>query len=242
MDILVKKNTKKAFRELKSFLLLVLLALFFRSFIYEPYTIPSGSMKPNLLIGDYLFVAKYPYGFSRYSLPFGPNIFSGRIAQFKEPKRGEIVIFKPPHDLSINYVKRLIAVPGDKVALIGGEVYLNDQKLSRIYLNNYIDDNGEILKRYVEFLPSGESYDILKTSRGTALDNFGPITVPEGMYFFLGDNRDNSNDSRAEVGLVPAENLIGKAHLIFFSTPDSLWKIWHWPFSLRYDRLVRVIN
>jgi signal peptidase I len=241
---------------IKTIVYAVLIALVVRTVAYEPFNIPSGSMEPTLLVGDYLFVSKYSYGYSRYSLPFGLPLFSGRIF-FRPPERGDVIVFKLPTDTSIDYIKRVIGLPGDTIQMKLGELYINDQEVDRKRIEDYLhqDSDGTIIpmKQYIETLPNGRQHRIIKLGDNGPLDNTGEYHVPPGKYFMMGDNRDNSQDSRVlspgggappPVGYVPAENLIGKAQFIFFSTDGSarLWELWKWPFAIRYDRLFRGVN
>jgi signal peptidase I len=224
------------------------IALLVRSFGYEPFNIPSGSMIPTLLVGDYLFVSKYAYGYSRYSLPLGLPLFSGRIASHP-PERGDVVVFKLPRDNKTDYIKRVIGLPGDRIQVQGGILYINDAAVPRRPIENYIPEEAppgfEGLAQYIETLPNGREYRVLDATPNGTLDNTGIYTVPEGHYFMMGDNRDNSLDSRVltQVGFVPAENLVGRAEFLFFSLRGaSGWEVWKWPFSIRYGRLFHVLE
>ena len=217
------------------------IAMIFRSFMFEPFSIPSGSMIPTLKVGDYLFVSKYSYGYSRYSLPFGIIPFSGRIAE-SIPERGDVIVFRKPGAEHIDYIKRLVGLPGDKIAVIGGVLYINDTPVKRDLQENVKVDTGlytRSAKVYLETLPNGQEHFIQELSDTDTMDNTVPVTVPEGHYFFMGDNRDNSRDSRAEVGFVPAENLIGRAEFLFFSHNGSaaFYEVWKWPFAIRFSRI-----
>lgn len=217
----------------------VMIALFIRIAIFEPYSIPSGSMKPNFLVGDYLFVSKYHYGISNASFPFNPPLFSGRVLAFNQPQRGEVIVFKSQHERGKNYIKRLIGLPGDEVQLINGIVYINNKMVEREEAGIFTDTDGHVLKRYRETLPNGKSYEILEDSPFGSLDNTRVFKVPEGHYFFLGDNRDHSADSRTAgnpIGYVPYEDLIGRAEMIIFSNPSSMFEIWKWPFTFNLSR------
>jgi signal peptidase I len=229
---------------IKTIVYAVLIALAVRTVAYEPFNIPSGSMVPTLLVGDYLFVSKFSYGYSRYSLPFGLPLFSGRIF-FHSPERGDVVVFKLPTDNSTDYIKRVIGLPGDHIQMKSGILNINGQPVPRRRIEDYLyqEGNGAVipLAQYIETLPNGVQHRIIEMSDNGPLDNTQEYVVPPRDYFMMGDNRDNSQDSRvlSAVGYVPAENLIGKAQFIFFSTNGSarLWEIWKWPFAIRYGRL-----
>ena len=219
----------------------LLLAAILRSLFFQPFNIPSGSMKPTLLIGDYLFVSKWSYGYSRYSFPFGPDIFDGRIFA-DDAERGDVVVFKFPPDPSLDYIKRVIGLPGDRVQVIDSVVHINGEPIQREAVGTYEPDDPEDGRRpvpmYRETLPNGVSYLTLDF-RKTVGDDTPVFEVPADQYFVMGDNRDNSADSRFDVGFVPAENLVGKAQVIFISMADgaSAWQFWKWPSKLRASRL-----
>ena len=210
----------------KTILYAVIFALLFRSFLYEPFHIPSGSMKSNLLVGDYLFVSKFSYGYSRYSLPYVLKLLPFHDRLFDTaPKRGDIIVFHPPglKPLEDQFIKRLIGLPGDRIQMKDGVLYINDKPMKKEYVDDWVDKEktGEagVLRRYKETLPEGKSYFILNEKIPSDVENTDVYTVPEGHYFMMGDNRDNSRDSRYAfpVGFVPEENLIGRADLILFS-------------------------
>jgi signal peptidase I len=225
----------------------LILALVIRTFLFQPFSIPSGSMRPTLLEGDYLFVTKWAYGYSRYSLPFGPNIFSGRIWG-SSPERGDVVVFKFPPNPSLDYIKRVIGLPGDRIQMRGGVLYINDQAVPRVKVgeinNPDITEVDRPVDVYRETLPNGVSYDTLDLTPTSIGDNTREFDVPPGHYFMMGDNRDNSSDSRFTVGFVPAENLVGRANIIFFSIAGeaSPLEIWKWPSLLRASRLFHFVN
>jgi signal peptidase I len=239
-------NETKKWTDSWSFLIIVcvLLPLTLRSFLYAPFHIPSGSMKQTLLIGDYIFVSKFAYGYSRFSIPFSPNVFGGKrvMADGKTPHRGDVVVFRLPSDNSVDYVKRLIGLPGDRIRVENGEVILNGRKLERTPIAEpFIDDNGQKIAAYTETLPEGVSYTVLDQNPMGPLDNTPEYRVPAGHYFMMGDNRDNSQDSRvlSVVGYVPAENLVGRAEIIFFSLKQPFWQIWGWFTGLRTERFLK---
>jgi signal peptidase I len=222
----------------------LLIAFVIRTFLFQPFNIPSGSMRDTLLIGDYLFVSKYSYGYSHYSFPFSPPLFSGRFFGHG-PQRGDVVVFRLPRDDSTDYIKRVIGLPGDKIQVKEGLLYINGQPVKREPLPGFKDDEGQG-KRWRETLPNGVSYEIRDLMDNGALDNTRVYEVPAGHYFMMGDNRDNSQDSRvlSAVGYVPFENLIGKAQIIFFSVRDgdAAWQFWLWPWSVRWDRLLTIVR
>lgn len=220
----------------------LLLALVLRTFLFQPFNIPSGSMKPTLLVGDYIFVSKFSYGYSRYSLPFGLDLFDGRIFG-SEPERGDVVVFKFPADTSKDYIKRVIGLPGDRVQLRDSVIFINDEPVPREQMGTFTEmarGTPQSTPIFMETL-SGEAYGTLDIDRnpGNPVDNTDVFEVPEGHYFFLGDNRDNSADSRYDVGFVPAVNLVGKAQVIFLSLEGRTpaWQIWRWPFDMRWNRI-----
>ncbi|MGZ6148209.1 MAG: signal peptidase I [Vulcanimicrobiaceae bacterium] len=224
----------------------VAVAVLIRTFLFEPFNIPSASMVPTLLVGDYLFVSKYSYGYSKHSFPFSAAPFHGRIFG-SEPKRGDVIVFKVPTDNKTDYIKRLIGLPGDTIRMENGRLYINGQMVEREKVDMYADpDDGGIIEqtRYRETLPGGKVHYILEDTDNGPYDNTPEFHVPAGHFFMMGDNRDHSLDSRAEVGYVPAENLVGRAEFRFFSTNGyaHIWQVWRWPFSIRYNRLLTGIN
>jgi signal peptidase I len=237
---------------IKTVVYALLIALFLRVIFFQPYTIPSASMEPNLYEGDYIIVSKFTYGWSRYSIPFSPPLFSGRIFAHP-PHRGDIVVFKLPSNTHVDYVKRLIGLPGDKIQMKSGLLYLNGVQVPRQYLGSVKEDSGygfvRDVFRYRETLPGGKSFITNDFGPDGELDNTGVFVVPEGEYFMMGDNRDNSSDSRVPpaaggVGFVPAENLEGKAQIILLSwSPGaSLFKPWTWVMNARPSRFFHLLQ
>ncbi|HIF58688.1 MAG TPA: signal peptidase I [Rhodospirillales bacterium] len=246
----MKSKNKGGFLEtLKTVVYAVLIAMVVRTIGYEPFNIPSGSMIPTLLVGDYLFVSKFSYGFSKHSLIFSLPLIPGRI-WYTEPKRGDVAVFKLPSDNSTDYIKRIIGLPGEKIQMRNGRLFINGKIVQRERLKDFVQTspNGNIkmTARYKEILPNGKSHDILEEwgDKGP-LDNTGVYQVPSGHYFAMGDNRDNSQDSRVrpEVGFIPKENLVGRAEILFFSTNGKarIWEIWNWPVTVRFIRLFKDI-
>lgn len=237
-------RTKGIIELVKTVVYAVLIALVVRSLAFEPFNIPSSSMKPTLLIGDYLFVSKFSYGYSRHSFPLSLPPFEGRVLG-AVPERGDVVVFKLPSDGRTDYIKRVIGLPGDRVQVRRGQLYLNGEVVPRQRLGTFSDDFRSrsdcaepIL--YRETLPGGRGHEILDCPNPALLDNTPLFTVPDAHVFVMGDNRDNSQDSRyAGVGFVPVENLVGEAQMIFFSTNQraAWWQIWRWPQAIRFNRL-----
>jgi signal peptidase I len=229
----------------------LLIALFLRVLLFQPFTIPSASMEPNLLEGDYIIVSKYSYGYSRHSIPFSPPLFSGRILG-NAPQRGDIIVFKLPRDGHTDYIKRLVGLPGDRVQVKGGILYLNGKAVPRLSLGPDTIETSygydQEVQRYRETLPEGRRYTTYDFGPGGDLDDTEAFIVPEGHYFFMGDNRDNSLDSRVPdavgVGFVPAENLVGKAQVILLSWNKdvSVFKPWTWVLDARPSRFFHLLK
>jgi signal peptidase I len=227
----------------------VLIAMVLRAFVIQPFNIPSGSMKSTLLIGDFLFVSKYAYGYSRHSFPFSFPPFAGRFLTGM-PERGDVVVFRLPTDTRVDYIKRLIGLPGDRIQVKGGILYINDIAVPREKVEDFVerDEEGNIIHtaRYRETLPNGVSYLVLDSERDGPTDNTGVYTVPDGHFFMMGDNRDNSTDSRvmSQVGFVPFDNFVGRAEILFFSTDRSaeLWELWRWPQAIRWSRFFNMVR
>jgi signal peptidase I len=237
---------------IKTIVIALLIAFGIRTIAFEPFNIPSGSMEPTLLIGDYLFVSKYSYGYSTFSLPYGIRLFSGRIFG-RQPDRGDVVVFKLPRDPRVDYIKRIIGLPGDHIQMKSGLLYINDQPVKRERIADFMVTDGGMphpAQQYIETLPNGVQHRILEESGDDGpLDNTGVYVVPPGHYFAMGDNRDNSLDSRvpedrAGVGYVPADNLVGRAEILFFSTDGtaSWFEVWKWLPAMRFSRFFIAIH
>ncbi len=242
-----KKKTGGILDTLKTVFWAVLIALLVRTFAYEPFNIPSGSMIPTLLVGDYLFVSKFSFGYSKHSLPFSLPLIPGRVME-SQPERGDVVVFKLPSDTSQDYIKRVIGLPGDTVQVTNGRLYINNKMVERERIEDYILTDGTgrsaAVAQYLETLPNGRVHRILELfgDQGPS-DNTEPFTVPEDHFFMMGDNRDNSADSRAfpsRFRFVPIENLVGRAEFLFYSK-DSSQPIYDLG-SIRYDRLFQGVN
>ena len=214
----------------------IIIALLIRTFLFQPFFIPSSSMEPGLIVGDRIFASKYDYGYSRHSFPFSLPLINGRVFE-SSPKRGDVVIFKPPHTRN-DYIKRLIGLPGDKIKLIDGTIYINSIPVEREFVRT--DDKDIAI--YKETMSSGINYET-RDLGNKPQDNIEEFIVPENHYFFMGDNRDNSNDSRFW-GPVPTESIVAKAQIIFFSTKDGSWFIefWRWPFDIQFKRIFKLIK
>ena len=234
---------------LKTLFYALIIAIFIRSILIQPFYIPSSSMEPNLLVGDRLFVTKFSYGYSKHSFPFSPPIFSGRLLS-ATPKRGDVVVFKTPADNRTDYIKRLIGLPGDTIQFINGNLYLNSKKIQKEVINAddslYCGNTKINVSTYKERLPNEITY-YASYRNDISFKNSDKFIVPENHFFFLGDNRDCSKDSRflSEVGYVHKDNLVGKAQIMFFSSDPrvgSIFKIWNWQIIIRFDRFFKKIN
>jgi len=245
---LTVRASDKMDETVRTFFIAALIALIIRAFLFEPFNIPSGSMIPTLLVGDYLFVSKYTYGFSSKSSLFGLLPVSGR-AFAREPERGDVVVFKLPSDNRTDYIKRLIGLPGDNIQVKNGLLYVNGVAVQRRKLAEQIETAYLTPQRdsadYIETFPDGHAHVIREDGDDYPLDNTGVFSVPSGHYFFMGDNRDNSLDSRTDrVSFVPAENLVGRAEVLFFSLDEGtpFWAFWKWPTAIRWGRLFMKIE
>lgn len=234
----------------KTAIIAVALAILIRTFLYEPFNIPSGSMLPTLLVGDYLFVDKMSYGYSENSFPFGLANFKGRLME-KKPQRGDVVVFKLPTNPSIDYIKRLVGLPGETIQVIKGRLYINGELVEREPVGLVqSDENSELITRplmeYIETLPGGIMHRIYEESDNEDLDNTPLYTIPENHYFMMGDNRDNSSDSRVSslVGFVPFDNFVGRAQILFFSVEEKaqIFNPLSWPGTIRFYRMFDLIG
>jgi len=242
-------NKKFITENIKTLLYALIIAILIRSLLIQPFYIPSSSMEPNLLVGDRIFVTKYTYGYSKHSFPFSPPIFNGRI-RFKEPSRGDVIVFKTPADNRTDYIKRLIGLPGDTIQFIDSNLYINNSEIlkSRISKKDIIYCGNNIIDVFTfeELLPNEKKYNSVYLKDYT-YQNSDPFEVPKDHYFFLGDNRDCSKDSRflSSVGYVHKDNIVGKAQFIFFSSNKSVGSIfsfWKWDKSLRFERFFKKIH
>lgn len=238
--------------ELQSMSLIVAVALAIRVFFVELFYVPTGSMKGTILEGDYILSTKYDYGYSIYSIPFHPDIFRGRVFN-QLPKRGDIVIMRPPHNMEERYIKRLIGFPGEKIEIRNDLIYINDVPIDRSEVGTYISEDNIEYTKFREVLPNNVthySYKLKNKSSHYSADcaDYGPKIIERGKYFFLGDNRDNSGDSRYQLGTVEARNFIAKGRLVLFSTKlplwnsasgltDQLFRFGEWFYSIRFNRI-----
>jgi len=235
---------------LKTLIYALIIAIIIRSLLIQPFYIPSSSMEPTLLVGDRLFVSKYSYGYSKNSFPFSPPFFKGRVFFSKEPVRGDVIVFKTPADNRTDYIKRLIGLPGDNIQFIDANLYLNNSELLKSKITNkskiYCGEKSIDVYRFEEKLPNGKKFQTVYLKNYT-YQNSDIFTVPNDYYFFLGDNRDCSKDSRflTSVGYVHKDNLVGKAQFIFFSSDKkigSFFEFWKWHKSIRFNRTFKKID
>ncbi len=245
----MKLDKKSIIDNIKTIFYALIIAIFIRSLFIQPFYIPSSSMEPNLLVGDRLFVTKYSYGYSKHSFPFSPPIFKGRYL-FSDPSVGDIIVFKTPSDNRTDYIKRLIGLPGDKIQFIDGKLYINNNQILRTKISEidkiYCGNETIQVNTFQEKLPNGINHTSVYLKE-YSYQNSDIFTVPKKHYFFLGDNRDCSKDSRylSSVGYVHEDNLVGKARLIFFSSDfriASIFSFWKWHETIRFDRFFKVIK
>ncbi len=258
-----EKSEEGIWETVKVVIQALLIAFFVRTFFYQPFNIPSESMYPTLKVGDYLFVSKLSYGYSKYSFNFSfsalgttwisccPIDFPGRVVLADTPKRGDVAVFKLPTDTNIDYIKRVIGLPGDRIQMRDGVLFINGEAVRKERIEDYVDnepgavDRGVPVPQYEETLPNGVKYHVLDRDPNNSADNTIEYVVPPAHYFMMGDNRDNSQDSRFlnHVGYVPIENYVGRADIIFFSISrgTTLWEVWKWPFEIRWGRFLNLI-
>ncbi len=259
-----RKPEEGIWETVKVVLQAIAIAFFVRTFIYQPFNIPSGSMYPTLKVGDYLFVSKLSYGYGKYSFNFSlgalgntwvkccPVDFPGRKFLADVPERGDVAVFKLPTDTEIDYIKRVIGLPGDRIQLKQGVLFINDVAVKKERVEDYVDSSSHvgplkdgIYPQYMETLPNGVSYRVVDITPDGGVDNTDVYVVPDGHYFMMGDNRDNSQDSRYldRVGFVPIENFMGRADIIFFSIkPETtFWKVWELPLGIRWGRFFNLL-
>ena len=243
---------KEILEIIKTVLYALVIALVLRILLFQPFTIPSASMEPNLYEGDYIIVSKFSYGYSRHSIPLSPPLFSGRLLE-RPAARGDVVVFKLPRDGHTDYIKRVIGLPGDRIQMKQGLLYINGTQVPREPLPSVKEDVGQgfirDVARYRETLPDGRSYVTDDYGTDGDLDNTEVFVVPENHYFMMGDNRDNSSDSRVPpgaggVGYVPAENLVGHAQIILLSWKPgaSIFKPWTWVMNARPSRFAHPLK
>jgi len=264
-----KKSEEGVWDTVKVIIQALLIAFAVRMFLYQPFNIPSGSMYPTLEVGDYLFVSKLSYGYSKYSFNFAPSLFGrqwfkfgplpveGRFFLSEAPERGDVAVFKLPRDNDTDYIKRVIGLPGDRIKVTNGVLSINGQVVPKEPIGTYENNDHEAyggldkIPMYRETLPNGVSYNVLDAEPNSAGDNTEEYVVPPGHYFMMGDNRDNSLDSRfgtnaagGGVGYVPYENFVGRADIIFFSIEPSasFWEVWKWPMAIRWSRVLNLVN
>ena len=246
-----KSAVQEVVEIVKTVVYALLIALVLRIVLFQPFTIPSASMEPTLLEGDYIIVSKYSYGYSRHSIPFSPPVIEGRLFE-RTPERGDIIVFKLPRDGHTDYIKRLVGVPGDRIQITDGAVFVNGKPVKRKAIGPAaVQTDYGFTRQAMQYRETQASHTYTTYDFGpdSDVDNTGVFIVPERHYFFMGDNRDNSLDSRVPperqgVGMVPAENLVGKAQIILLSwhREAALFKPWTWVTKARPSRFFHLLK
>ena len=245
----MQKNKSGGIGEtIKTVVYAVVIAFGVRTFAYEPFNIPSGSMIPTLLVGDYLFVSKFSYGYSRYTVAFGAPLFEAGFLH--QARAWRVAVFKLPRDNKTDYIKRIVGLPGDRIQMINGILHINGESVKRDRVEDFVttDQFGRQVRvaQYMETLPNSRKHHIIEESDTGSLDNTQVYVVPENHFFAMGDNRDNSLDSRVNsmVGFVPVENLVGRAEFLFFSIDEGsrFWEFWKWPLAVRFSRIFEGVS
>ncbi|MDP1730036.1 MAG: signal peptidase I [Devosia sp.] len=225
----------------------LIIALLFRTFLYQPFSIPTASMQSTLMIGDYFISSKFTWGYGKYSFPL-PLPFNGRLLMLSEPQRGDVAVFRN-EITDEDYIKRVIGLPGDRIQMKAGRLYINGTMVEREQIGTGEDVDSDRravpVTIYTETLPNGVTHTIQEVSDSQPLDDTAEYVVPAGHYFMMGDNRDRSADSRvlSQVGYVALGNLIGKAEARFFSINNNIppWQLWEWPANVRWDRMFQSV-
>jgi len=226
----------------------LIIALVERTFFFQPYSIPSGSMEDTLRVGDFVFVEKFSYGYSRYSLPWGRLLPPFERLLARQPQRGDVAVFSLPSEPERDFIKRIVGLPGDRIQMLHGVLYVDDKPVPKVRVSDYVEDQNGFehhIARYRETMSNGKSYDVLDLDTDGLNDNTQVYTVPPGHYFMMGDNRDDSDDSRGIVGYLPAEYLVGRAEFVFWSFDERKahwWTFWNWPRAIRWGRLFTIVD
>ncbi|NRA73601.1 MAG: signal peptidase I [Rickettsiales bacterium] len=227
-------------KTIKELFVILLIAGTFRSVLYEPYVVPSRSMLPTLIEGDRIIISKFVYGISRYSFPFSPPIFKGRLFQFNKPQRGEVIVFEQDKQ----YVKRVIGLPGETIQMVHGNLYINGQRIEKESIDPFIYRDLERFPQYLEIFPNGYEHPMLDFDPYSEFDNTKQFKVPKNHYFVMGDNRDNSRDSRdpSGIGFVHEDSILGRVEIIFWSSPTlELYNVWGIASGFKWNRAFKKI-